>query len=198
MVLSCDRIDNLQLMLKCLQNNEVVLSASDTVLGLFAQLSEKSKKKLDLIKQRNIKPYIILLSSTSCLDAFIEQELDENMKNIMMSYWPGPLTIVFRAKSILPDWLKSQQDTIAIRIPSHEGLQKIIQSIGGLFTTSANISDQPLPKKFSEINLMLLKHVYVYDCDQDAIYDGIASTIIDFSHNDIRILRQGTVQIDSI
>ena len=82
-----------------MQDDEIVISASDTILGLFAQLSEKSKKKLDLIKQRNLKPYIILLPSVMDLDQFVEQELDDKMKNIMNLYWPGPLTIIFKAKN---------------------------------------------------------------------------------------------------
>src|SRR3990167_4221680 len=100
-----------------------MLSSSDTVLGLFAQLSEKAKKKLDVIKQRNIKPYIILLSSVSLLEKFIDQDIDISMQNIMKNYWPGPLTIIFKAKQTLPNWLKSEQGTIAIRIPDHEKLQ---------------------------------------------------------------------------
>ena len=54
--------ENLQAIVKSLQSDGVVLLPSDTVLGLFAQLSEKTKKKLDAIKQQYLDYYMILLS----------------------------------------------------------------------------------------------------------------------------------------
>ena len=197
-MIHCNENENLQLIVKSLQDDEVILSSSDTVLGLFAQLSEKSKKRLDLIKQRNLKPYIVLLSSTALLGGFIDQELDASMQKIIKIYWPGPLTIIFKAKSSLPDWMKSEQGTIAIRIPNHERLQKILQHVDGLFTTSANISDQQLPQQFSDINPLILDQVKVVVCDQNKIYDGPASTILDFASSKVRIVRQGSIVIDSI
>lgn len=194
----CNEKDSLQLIVKSLQDDEVILSASDTVLGLFVQLSEKSKKRLDLIKQRNVKPYIVLLSSVAALDSFIDQEMDASMQKIMATYWPGPLTIIFKAKSSVPNWAKSEQGTIAIRIPDHAGLQQILQQVDGLFTTSANITDQPLPQSFSEIDQQLLDLVKVVACDQNKIYDGLASTILDFSTGVVRIVRQGTIVIDPV
>ena len=134
-MIHCNENESLQLIVKSLQSDEVILSSSDTVLGLFAQLSEKSKKKLDFIKQRNLKPYIVLLPSADLLDRFIDQELDVTMQKIMATYWPGPLTIIFKAKSSVPGWIKSEQGNIAIRVPHHEGLQEILQHVDGLFTT---------------------------------------------------------------
>ena len=194
----CNENESLQLIVKSLQRDEVILSSSDTVLGLFAQLSETSKKKLDFIKQRNLKPYIVLLSSVKLLDAFIDQELDADMQKIIATYWPGPLTIIFKAKASLPNWIKSEQGTIAIRIPDHKGLQEILQHVDGLFTTSANISDQPLPQSFSDINPLILDQVAIVSCDKHKIYDGPASTILDFVSSKVRIVRQGTIVIDSI
>lgn len=54
--------DKLQVIIKTLQSDGIVLLPSDTVLGLFAQLSEKSKKKLDSMKQQYLDYYMILLS----------------------------------------------------------------------------------------------------------------------------------------
>ena len=176
----------------------MILSASDTVLGLFAQLSEKSKKKLDMIKQRNVKPYIVLLSSVANLDTFVDQNIDESMKKIMATYWPGPLTIVFKAKRTLPSWLKGADNTIAIRIPDHERLQQILQHVDGLFTTSANVTDQPLPLQLSEVNQSVVDQVALVSCDHNRIYNGLASTILDFSAGSVRIIRQGSVTIDSM
>ncbi len=195
-----DRNENdcYQLVTDVLGHDEVVIAASDTVLGLFAQLSEKSKQKLDIIKQRNLKPYIVLIKSTKMLNQFADQLLDATMQQIIDTYWPGPLTIIFKAKSTLPSWMVGVDGTIAIRIPDHAGLQKLLENFDGLFTTSANISDQPVPHNYAQINPIILDQVKMVCCDLNKIYDGPASTIIDFSSGSVKIVRLGAVVIDSI
>lgn len=197
-MLSLDEKVDCELVIDVLRNDGVVLAASDTVLGLFAQLSEKSKDKLDFIKKRNLKPYIILIQSAEYLKNFTDQKLDASMHKIIDQYWPGPLTILFKAKSTLPQWMIGLQGTVAIRVPDHKGLQVLLNSVDGLFTTSANISDQALPDRYDVINPEVLKNVQAVCCDVDKIYDGPASTIIDFSSGSIKIIRLGAVVIDSV
>jgi L-threonylcarbamoyladenylate synthase len=180
------------------QNDTIVLAESDTVLGLFGRLSLVSKEKLDLIKQRNLKPYIVLIQSVSLISNFIDQDLDATMQKIMDTYWPGPLTIIFKAKSTLPGWLVGNQGTIALRIPHHQGLQAVLQRLDGLFTTSANISDQPMPDSYKNMNPKILEQVGFVCCQKDFMYDGPASTILDFSSGSIKVIRLGSIVIDSI
>jgi L-threonylcarbamoyladenylate synthase len=186
------------LIARVLHDDELVLASSDTVLGLFAQLSEKSKQQLDLIKHRNLKPYIVLIRSVELLHKFTDQVIDDKMQQIMNKFWPGPLTIIFKAKSTLPDWMVSSNKTIAIRIPCHDGLQGLLQQFEGLFTTSANISDQPIPHKYDEVDSKILNRVRLVCCQTDIKYDSPASTIIDFTSGSIKIIRSGAVRLDSI
>jgi len=180
-----------------LKHDGVLLAASDTVLGLFAQLTEKGKQKLDIIKVRNAKPYIVMIRSQAMLSQFVDQQLDEQIIGVINRCWPGPLTIIFRAKKSLPDWMKGFDGTIAIRVPDHEGLQVLLECVGALFTTSANISDQPLPKKYDEVDQKILDQVQAVCCNPTMVYDGPASTIIDASSGSIKIIRQGVVGVDS-
>jgi L-threonylcarbamoyladenylate synthase len=197
-VLDWNEKDSYPLLVDILQADGVVLAESDTVLGLFAQLSEKSKKRLDTIKQRSLKPYIILLKSAELVYDFTDQYIDASMQQIMDRHWPGPLTILFKAKATLPDWMVGLQGTVAIRVPKHEGLQKLLQNVDALFTTSANISDQPIPDRYAYVNSEVLNQVQLVCCHPDKIYDGPASTIVDFSSGSIKVVRLGVVKIDSI
>lgn len=197
-MLNWDEENKYQFLVDVLCDDKVVLAASDTVLGLFAQLSKNAKEKLDIIKQRNLKPYIVLIKSAQSLYYFTDQHLDASVQKIIAQYWPGPLTIIFKAKSALPDWMIGADGTIAIRVPDHAGLQYLLHHVDGLFTTSANISDQPIPHSYSQINSIILNQVAEVCCDQHKIYDGLASTIIDFSSGSIKIIRLGAVIIDSI
>jgi L-threonylcarbamoyladenylate synthase len=185
-------------MINALEQDKILLCSSDTVLGLFAQLSEKSKKKIDSIKKRNLKPYIVMVPCFDAITQFIDQDLSSQMLTIIKQYWPGPLTIVFKAKKDLPDWLIGVDQTIAIRIPDHAGLQAILQILGALFTTSANISDQSLPVSYAQIDPFILQQVDEVCCDPLMIYDGPASTILNFSQGSIVVIRNGSIKIDSI
>jgi len=146
-----------------------------------------------------MKPYIVLLSSSDLLFKFIDQDLNQSMKNIMTKYWPGPLTIIFKAKSTLPNWMKSEQGTIAMRIPEHQGWQDVLEQVQAVFTTSANITDEQLPLKVSDIDQRILDQVQLvcYNRGQQ-VYDSKPSTILDFSTGSIQIIRQGAVVLDSI
>lgn len=197
-MLNWNEIEKYDDLINVLRNDGVVLASSDTVLGLFSQLSEKSKQQLDSIKIRNLKPYIVLVPSKDFLLQYVDQNIHSSMQKIIDTYWPGPLTIIFKAKSQLPDWLKGSDGTIAIRIPQHAGLQKILESVGGLFTTSANISGESLPVQYSQINPIILSQVQAVCCSTTEIYDGPASTILDFSSGSIQIVRQGIVFVDSM
>ncbi len=184
--------------LEFLKQDKIVLAQSDTILGLFGNLSFAAKQRLDNIKKRNLKPYIVLIQSVNSIAAFTDQFIDANMLHIMNRYWPGPLTIIFKAKSNLPDWMIGSQGTIALRIPKHEGLQKILQHFDGIFTTSANVSDHPVPNSYAEIDALILEQVDLIACPQDFVSDGPASTILDFSSGSIKIIRLGAVVVDSI
>jgi len=197
-VLSWNEIDSYPILINVLKNDGVVLASSDTVLGLFAQLSEKAKNDLDSIKVRNLKPYIVMIKSASLLDKFIDQPLTKVIQEIIYTYWPGPLTIIFKAKTTLPNWMVGVDGTIALRVPHHEGLQKLLDEVDALFTTSANISEQSLPITFQQVNPIIIDRVQEICCEPDKVYDGPASTIIDVSSGSIKIIRQGVVVLNSI
>ncbi len=184
--------------IKALKDDKILLASSDTVLGLFGQLSEISKKKLDTIKKRNLKPYIVIIRSVDVLSEFTDQVFDDRLQKIMQQYWPGPLTIIFKAKDEVPGWMKGADGTIAIRVPDHAGLQNMLQQFYGLFTTSANISDQPLPHEYDQIDPIILEQVELVCCDKNMCYNGLASTVIDYSAGSMKVLRQGAIVIDSI
>lgn len=183
--------------LEGLRSDKIVVAQADTIVGLFGKLSQVAKIDLDRIKQRKGKPYIVLLPSYDVIFEFIDQPLTCQMDDLLQKYWPGPLTVIFKAKSNLPDWLRAENNTIALRVPNHDGLQEILMQERALFSTSANISDRPVPERYQDIAPEILAQV-VNAVDPDAIHSGLASTILDFSLGSIKMLRLGAVAVDSI
>lgn len=183
--------------IKELKNNKVLITTTDTIPGFLANSTDKGFHALNTIKQdRQHKPYIILISDTSKLDYFVNPEqLTQQVKNLVKQCWPGPLTIIFKAKKELPAFLKSESNTIAIRCPNYAPLLEILKNFTGLFSTSANISNTASPKTIKDINQEVISQVkYIIDDNDKKIpesHEIKPSTIINISANQIIIVRQG-------
>ncbi len=107
--------------LAIMRSGGVIVGSSDTVIGLLAPLTKEGFDAFNRIKKRQEKPYLILVKSQFEAINLIDQVLSEEIKNIMRSCWPGPLTLIFKAKADLPDYVKSPDGTIALRVPDHVG-----------------------------------------------------------------------------
>lgn len=192
MSLYWEKQDDIKEVASILNQDKVLLATSDTVLGLLAPLSQTGYDLLNKIKQREKMPYLVLIGSKSKLDYFIDQELSPKVRQFIEMSWPGPVTFIFKARAALPDYLKSAQGTIALRLPDHKGLQFLLQEYNGLFSTSANMHKEPIPKTVSEVNSAILQHVGGICLDEQNHQDEpIPSSIIDCSDQDIKVIRAG-------
>ena len=186
-----------------LGGNDVVVSATDTVYGLMANSTQAGFDRLNAIKrERSDKPYLILISSLDKLNKFVDvRNLSPKVLNVINNCWPGPLTIIFKAREGIPSYLGSQNGTIAIRIPNHKWLLKLLEEFDGLFSTSANRSGQPVPHTISDISPEILQDVAaVIEDDADvASRDRKPSTLVDFSKDTgWEVVRAGAISKDEI
>ena len=181
--------------IEALQNNEILITTTDTVPGLLANTTSHGFAALNKIKQdRQNKPYIILISDAKKLDNFVDtQQFTPQIKNLIEQCWPGPLTIIFKAKKNLPSFLKSEQDTVAIRCPNYTPLLEILKHFNGLYSTSANSSYNPAPKSINDVDDQVTAQVKYLIDDKDITEQATqASTIIDISQaGQVKIIRQG-------
>lgn len=188
---------------KSLIKNNISITPTDTVFGLIANTTFKSYKKLNNIKtKRDNKPYLILIDSIQKLKKFINKKylLNKNTMNLINNCWPGPVTIVFKAKKNLPKYLISPQKTIAIRCPDHKELQKLLSNFDSLFSTSANISNKPVPTTIENIDPEILKKIdYLIVDRKNSLPQTLPSTIIDLSNEEeIKVIREGAFPINKL
>lgn len=195
-----------------IRNNKVCITSTDTILGFTANITKNAFETLNIIKgNRNEKPYLILISSPEKLPLFINQEkLDPKITNLINKCWPGPVTIIFKAREGLPTFLTSKDNKIALRCPKNKHLQKLLDSFDGLFSTSANKAMEHPPKTLDDINPEIIEKVECIITDDKAINDqtidesssslpNLPSTIIDVSdNNEIKVLREGAYSIKEL
>lgn len=182
-----------------LNDNQVILASGDTVLGLWAKPTLPAFEKLNAIKERNDKPYLLVVGCVDKLPLFTDQVFSERLKNLIGTCWPGPVTLIFKARKDLPAWLKSSDGTIAIRIPDHLGLLKLLKHFDALFSTSANIHGQPIPESVPSVHRSIVENVGAV-CIQEGqlVYPQSPSTILNVSTGSIEVVREGVFDRDKL
>ncbi len=181
-----------------LWQNKIILCTSDTILGLFALLTEDGYDKLNKIKGRSDKPYIVLIGSHEKISLFVEKPLSSTVQTLIDHCWPGPLTLILKAKKDVPSFLQSAQGKIALRMPNHQGLLLLLKRFDGLFSTSANKTNMPVPYTIEAVDSLVVRQVAYCVLDspeQKEILSMKSSTILDCTGSTIHIVREGAYSV---
>jgi L-threonylcarbamoyladenylate synthase len=174
-----------------LKQGQLVVGSSDTVLGFLADVTPAGFARLNSIKQRAQKPYLILIGSKDKIDLFASMPLSGAAQKLVAACWPGPLTLIIKASEDLPDFMISPLGTVAIRMPAHDGLLELLQQFDGLFSTSANLTGQPVPATLEQLDARIIQSLaYIVD-DAKPQQAEVPSTIIDCSKVIPVIVREG-------
>ncbi len=182
-------------LIRMVRENNVILAPSDTVWGLCGAATKEVFQEFNRLKVRNEKPYLLLAHAVSNIKNYAFLPDDPGFQSLLKTVWPGPVTIIFRALPDAPPYMVGAGGTIAFRIPRHEGLQILLETVSVLFSTSANISGSPVPRSFSEIDPQLREQVAACVVPQEGelVCSTVPSTIIDISTGVLRLVREGAV-----
>ncbi len=119
-------------------------------------------------------------------------EINTLAEKIYYNFLPGPVTLLLKKKTSVPDKLTSGADRIGIRVPKHPAALKIIDTVGPITATSANLHGYPEPKNLDIALGQLGENVMLYlDCGE-CEYQGV-STIMDVSGSIAKIIRKGVI-----
>lgn len=180
-----------------LKQGKIVVFPTETVYGIGVNgLDKEAVRKLYEVKQRPLdKPISLLVSDFEMIEK-VAKDISELEYKIMRKYFPGPLTIVLNKKDIVPDEVTANGKTVGIRMPDNEDTLKIIKEAGfPIATPSANISGRPSGTNIDMIMKDFEDKVDLYvDGGESKI--GMPSTIIRVENNQIKVLRQGSINIE--
>ena len=179
-------------MLKKLLNNAgVILYPTDTVWGIGCDATNKvAVSKIFTIKKREeSKSLVILVDGLDMLKKYIENIPDEVTEILSIS--DRPTTVVYSNPVGLAENVLAADNTVAIRIVKHAFCQNLIAHFGKpLVSSSANISGQPTPSSFQEIDKSILKAVdYIVDLPEES-FNNKPSRIIRFVNNKLEVIRE--------
>jgi len=175
----------------------IVVFPTDTVYGLAADATnEAAVRKIFKIKKRpEDKPVPLLISDLEMAKKL--SYFDKRVEKILLSIWPGPITVLLQAKGgVLPWLVTAGRQTIGLRIPDYKIAHFLTAKCGvPLVATSANISGKPSSNKISGVIAQFEKAGYKPDLILDAgdLKHTEPSTVLDFSKGKPIITRVGLV-----
>ena len=193
--------NNINDIVEILKKGGVAIFPTDTVYGIGALPNKKSVRRLYKIKKRDFsKKIIALIDSTDKLKV-LTSETEENIdriEKVIEEYWPGELTIIFKANEMFTEKFDEGLKTVGIRIPQNKTAIEIIKNTGGIvLTTSANISGEKSVTDIKDISEVLLEEVDGIITDNSRL-TGVPSTIIKYEEGKIELLREGNINIEKI
>ncbi len=180
-----------------IQSGGVIAFPTDTVYGIGVSVFNKDAlEKIYLVKGRShLKAIPILAGDVEDLDQ-ITPPLSPGVQQIINNFWPGALTLILPLLPDLPGNL-SPTPTVGLRIPDHDLVRDLLRRTGPLAATSANLSGEPSALKAEEVIQQLEGKIDLV-LDGGSSPGGQASTVLDCSGEELRILRAGPISLDII
>ncbi len=132
---------------KILRNGGLVAFPTETVYGIGSNaLNPDFVKMIFKAKGRpSDNPLIIHIADKNEISSLISKP-PRYLDDLIEEYWPGPLTLIFKKSSIVPDIVTSGLSTVAVRMPAHPIAKALIKETGlPIAAPSANLSGKPSP-----------------------------------------------------
>ena len=181
----------IQKALDVLRSGGIILYPTDTVWGIGCDATDpEAVAKVYEIKKRSDSKALVLLASDMDMICRYVKEVPE-MAVQLVEVNDKPMTIIYpgavagkegdkASKGCLAFNTVAEDGTVGIRIPMMDFCQQLVAKLGRpLVSTSANISGEPTPKKFSEISSSIRESVdHVVDPALERGSSGHSSSII--------------------
>lgn len=161
---------NLDQLVALLDEGKVILHPTDTIWGLACDaMNDAAVERLTQIKDRLPgKSYIVLVDSYDMLCRFVDY-IPPKARNLI-DYFERPLTIIYQNPKQLSQKVLAEDGSLAIRVVKDQYCQQLIRTFGRpIVSSSANLSGNPFPIHFDDIDIDLMDRV-----------DGIADVRLHF------------------
>ena len=186
--------DTLKKVIQFIKKGKTIAFPTETFYALGASAyNEDAIKKVFMIKGRDYaNPLPILIEGETMLKEVVS-DIPAIATSLIREFWPGGLTLIFKASKKIPPLLTAHTETIAVRNSSHPLARMLVAGAGCPITaTSANLSGQKSCSSASEVVENLGNAV-------NLIVDGgqnkgvLPSTIVDLTSTPPKIVREGII-----
>jgi len=172
---------------------EVIAFRTDTFYGLGVDPQNPTAvNRLNELKGREGKPILLLVAATADVDRFVAYR-SALFDRVAAEFWPGPLTLVAKARAELPELLTAGTGTIGVRLPVDATVRELVRLCGGALTaTSANLSGFPPARTATEVATQFPTGIDLI-IDSGEVDATEPSTVLDVTGDEPRLIREGAI-----
>lgn len=201
-IFTCKHGENVDLAISkavvAVESKQLIVLPTDTVYGVGVDaFSVTGVAVLLAAKGRSAQmPVPVLISGVSTLDA-LAVDVSAKARLLVEKFWPGALTIIFRAQPSLSWNLGESRGTVALRVPDNSFTLSLLALTGPLAVSSANRSGRPAALNVGDAYEQLGESVSVY-LDQGVCLGSVASTIVDCVGEGLFVVREGAISLEQL
>lgn len=178
----------------------IVIFPTDTAYGIGCRMDdEKAVERLIKIRKRpDGKAFPVLVDGIGTAARYLEPIPEKVRKELIDKYWPGGLTIVLNCiETKVPPKVRGGGRSLGVRAPNNTRLISIIEKLGvPILGPSANYAGGATPFSINDVDTDLKKSVdFVLEGDSEIKPKSQASTVIDCTGQNWKILRDGAVKL---
>jgi tRNA threonylcarbamoyl adenosine modification protein (Sua5/YciO/YrdC/YwlC family) len=193
-----NRADAIAAAAAAVKSGRLVVLPTDTVYGLGADAFDASAVAalLEAKGRGRDMPVGVLVGSWHTIEGLV-YSVPESTRELIRAFWPGALSLVVQQAPSLQWDLGDARGTVMVRMPLQPVAIELLRQTGPMAVSSANVSGRPAANTAQEARDQLGDLVDVY-LDGGRAQQQAASTILDLTGPEPRILREGPVGADAI
>jgi L-threonylcarbamoyladenylate synthase len=177
----------------------VIAFPTDTLYGLGCSLFDVSAvEMIARLKRRAPRQAVISLIPDPEQAWGLAAHVSQLAARLIKASWPGPLSLIFPASSLVPARVQGAGGTVALRCPNDPLSQALLGRIGGpVVSSSANLSGQRPAESAQEV-------VAYFGNQLDLVLDGgprkggVPSTLVDLTNPRPKLLRRGELDVTGL
>ena len=181
---------------RVLQEGGVIAYPTETIYGIgCSAFNNEAVNRIYHLKGRDRSKAMILIAADLLQISDLVRSIPDSAQRLMDNFWPGPLTMVFKASARINEFAFRKSKTIAVRIPACPICLALLKSCDfPIVSTSANRSGEPESTTAGPV-------IKTFSGQLDLILDGgttpskAPSTVIDMTKTPPKILRDGAISL---
>jgi L-threonylcarbamoyladenylate synthase len=182
-----------------LKRGEIIVFPTETLYGLGVDaLNGTAVDKLFHLKGRDSNNPIPVLVADEQMLLMLVAEISNSARKLMNRFWPGPLTLVLRARREIPARLLNANGGIGVRISSRPIATRLVQTLGRPLTaTSANPSGRKPARTIEEAKRYFAGRISSF-VNGGILTSKEGSTVAEVTEDSIRIIREGEIRASEL
>lgn len=197
-----EHVDGIAAAKAALAEKRCIVLPTDTVYGIGADaFSAQGVAMLLAAKGRNrTMPPPVLIAQSATMDG-LARDIPDEARKLAEAFWPGGLTLILHAQPSLTWDLGETRGTVGLRVPNDDTALELLRETGPLAVSSANRTGKPAALDIESAMDQLGESVDVYldgGPRGETGEDVAASTIIDCTGEQLKVVRAGTISIEEL